>query len=71
MEFEMNEELADMKILQQIVKGQIEIRDIEMNSLDRLIALCSKRLNQINKKIEDKEIEISKNRKFSANLKKI
>ncbi len=68
---QMNTELQDMKTLQQVMQGQVKVNNLEENTIDRLINLCSNRLKEVNKKIEYKEKEINKNKKLTTALKQV
>ena len=64
-------QLSDMETLQQVMQGQVEIIDLEENTIERLVELCSNRLKEVNKKIIEKEYKISQNKKIIADLRKL
>lgn len=60
--------LEDLKVLKDVINGEIQIKDLDIDLEKRLIILCNNRISQINKKIEDKESKIIKIKKQISNL---
>lgn len=58
-----NTDLEDFEVLKDVINGKIEIKDLDIDLEKRLIVLCNNRINEINKKIAVKDLEIAKLRK--------
>lgn len=56
----LNSQMEDMFVLENIMKENVEIENIDTNTKKRLIEACSKRLEQVNTMINEKELEIKK-----------
>lgn len=54
------QKLQDFEILKSIVEGKTNIKDLDRDVKIRLIDICNRRLDEINKKIEDTKSEINK-----------
>lgn len=52
--------MNDFEILKKIVEGKIDIREIDSETKQRLIKMCKQRLEQVEKKIEEKNEQIRK-----------
>lgn len=52
--------LNDFNVLEGIIKENIKIEDVDINTKKRLITICNQRLERINEKIEDENLEILK-----------
>jgi len=64
------QKLKDFEILKKIVEGKEEISNLDYETKKRLIKICSIRLDEMNKKIEDTQNEIEKLEKMIYNTKK-
>lgn len=62
-----NTALDDLEILRDVINGKIEIKDLDIDLEKRLIVLCNNRINEINKKIMAKDLEIAKLKKQISN----
>lgn len=62
-------ELEDMELLEKIMKQQIDIKDVDINTKKRITELCKQRLNKINIQIKEKDIKILKMREKIEELK--
>lgn len=51
--FEMSEKLKDFEILSQVVKAETTINDLDKDTKLRLIEMCSKQLQVVNRKINE------------------
>lgn len=63
-----NQSLDDLKVLEDIIYNKIDIKDIDIDLEKRLITLCNNRINEVNKMIIDKDLEINKIKKLISNL---
>lgn len=59
-----NKSLDDFKVLEDIMHGKVDIKDIDIDLEKRLIALCNKRTNEVNQMIITKNLEIDRIRKY-------
>jgi len=62
-------ELEDMELLEKIMKQQIDIKDVDINTKKRITELCKQRLNEINNQIKEKDIKILKMKEKIEELK--
>ena len=60
--------LDDFEVLKGIIEGKIEIQKLDKDLKKRLIVICNNRLNEVNQKIEDKDVEIVKMEKIISSL---
>lgn len=58
-----NTALKDLDVLKNVIDGKVEIKDLDVDVEKRLIALCNNRIEEINKKITAKDLEIAKLKK--------
>lgn len=64
----LNKSLDDFKVLRDVIYGKKDIKDIDIDLEKRLITLCNNRINEVNKMIIDKDLEINKIKKLISNL---
>lgn len=64
----LNKSLDDFKVLRDVIYGKKDIKDIDLDLEKRLITLCNNRINEVNKMIIDKDLEINKIKKLISNL---
>lgn len=55
-----NLKIDDFEILKEIIDGKSDIKNLDVDTKKRLIELCSNRLDDINKKIHNKTLEIKR-----------
>ena len=54
------QKLQDYEVLKKIVKGNINVKDLDKDLKIRLNDICNNRLNEVNKKIEETQNTILK-----------
>ena len=57
----------DFEVLKLLIEGKINIKELDNELKQRLITICNNRLNYVNKKNNEKDIEISRLEKILAN----
>lgn len=67
-----NKELLfnDMENLEKILKSELQIKDLDLDSKQRLIKLCHNRVKEVNKKIKNKEEQISQLEEIIKDIKR-
>ena len=54
----MGNKIEDLEILKKLMEKEMSLEEISAETKERLVKMCSKRLEDIRKKIEDKNKEI-------------
>lgn len=68
-QFVTKSELDDFVTLEKIIRQQIDIKDVDLDTKKRIIELCKQRLNEINIQIREKDTKILKMKKMIEELK--
>lgn len=62
--------LNDMDNLEKVLKNELQIKDLDLESKRRLIKLCHSRAKEVNKKVKNKEEQISQLEEIIKDIKR-